>query len=94
MDMAEAGEASGAAVQRCEKTTRVSFAAASEQWERNQNWKRLRNETSEPISAPGDWRSAMERTVRQQAREVTKLHQTIDRMARMLEAHTAREEAQ
>jgi hypothetical protein len=30
--------------------------------------------------------------VRQLARDVTELHQTINRMARMLEVHTAREE--
>jgi hypothetical protein len=53
-DIAEAGEASGMAGQRAGKTTRVSFRAASEQWERNKNGKRLRNETSEPVSAPGD----------------------------------------
>jgi len=32
--------------------------------------------------------------VRQRAREVTQLHQTMDRMARMQEAHPAHEEAQ
>jgi hypothetical protein len=36
----------------------------------------------------------MERTGRQQAREVTQLHHTIDRMARILEPHAAREEVQ
>jgi hypothetical protein len=36
----------------------------------------------------------MDRTVRQQEREVTELHQTIDRMARMLQAQAALEEAQ
>lgn len=36
----------------------------------------------------------MEQTVSQQSREVTQLHQTIDQMTRMLEAHTAGEEAQ
>ena len=68
MDMAEAGEASGAAVQWSGKSTRMSFVAVSEQWEHNTNGKPLRNETSEPVSALGDWRSRMERTVRQQAR--------------------------
>ena len=55
MDMAEAGEGSGAAVQRLGKTMRVSFAAASEHWKHTKNGKRLWNETSEPVSAPGDW---------------------------------------
>ena len=72
----------------------MSFAAASEQWKHITNGKRLRNETSEPVSALGDWRGRIERTVRQQAREVIQLHQTIDWMARMLEAHAVREEAQ
>ena len=94
MDMAEAGEASGAAGQRSGEARHVIFMAATGQWERNRNGKRLRNESAEPVSAPGDWRSWMERTVRQQARDLTQLHQTIDSMMRMLEAHTAREEAQ
>lgn len=72
----------------------MSFVAASEQWERNKNPKSLKNETSGPVSTPGDWRSQMEQTVRQPAREVTQLHQNNDRMATMLEAYTAREEAQ
>jgi len=94
MDMAESEEASGTAAQGVGKTTRVFIMAASEPWEHNKNGNRLRNETSEPVSAPGHWRSRMEWTVRQQARKVTQLHQTIDRMARMLEAHAAWEEAQ
>jgi len=94
MDMAEAGEVSGVAVQRSGKTMHVSFVAASKQWERKMNGKRLQYETSEPVSTLGDWRSQMEQTVRQQVREVTQLHQMIDRMARMLEAHMAREEEQ
>jgi len=36
----------------------------------------------------------MERTMSQQARELWQLHQTINRMARMLEAHAVREEMQ
>ena len=56
MDMAEAGEASCAAGQRVQKTTPVFFMAASKQLECNKNGKRLRNETSEPVSAPGAWR--------------------------------------
>jgi len=94
MDMAEAGQGSGAAGQRLGKPTRVSFMAASDQWERNKNGKRLRKEISAPVSAPGDWRSQMEGTVGPQVRKVTHLYQTIRRMARMLEAHTTCEEAQ
>jgi len=94
MDMAETGEASGEVGKRSGKTTRMSFDAASEQWERKKNGNRLRNKTLEPVSTPGDWRSWMERTVRPQAGEVTQVPQTIARMARMLEAHVAREQAQ
>jgi len=89
MDMAKAEEASCAAGQRTGRTTRVSFMVASEQWERHQNGKRLRKENSEPASALGDWKRRMERAVRHQPCEVTQLHQPIDRMARMLEAHAA-----
>ena len=54
MNMAEAEESSGAAVQRSRKTTRVSFAAASEQWEPNNHGNRLRNAPSELVSTLGD----------------------------------------
>jgi hypothetical protein len=94
MDMAEVGEASGAAVEKSGMTMHMSFVAAGEQWERNKNGKRLWNETSVPVSALGDWRHPMERTVRQLALEVTHLHKTIDWMARMLEAHAAGDKAQ
>jgi hypothetical protein len=94
MDMSEAGEACGAAGERSGKTTRRSCIAASKQRERNKNGKRLMNETSEPVSILLDRRSRIERTARQQARDVSQLHQIIDRMARMLEAHVAREEVQ
>jgi hypothetical protein len=94
MDMVEAGEASGAAGPRAGKPICMSSMAAREQWKCNKNGKILRNETLEPVSVESDWRSRIEQTVRQQALEVTQLHQTIDRMARMLEAHTVWEEVQ
>jgi len=47
-----------------------------------------------PVSAPGDWRSRMNGTVTQQACEVTQLHQTITKIAIMLEAHAVWEDAQ
>jgi hypothetical protein len=94
MDMAEVGEASGAAVQRSEKTARVFLANASGKWKQNKKGNRLRNETSEAVSVTGDWSSPTERTVRQQWREVTLQHETIDRMTRILEAHAACEGAQ
>jgi len=69
------------------ETTRVTFTAANEQWDRNKNGKRLRSDILESSSAPRDWRSRMERTMRQQACEVAQLHQTVVKTARMLEAH-------
>jgi hypothetical protein len=92
MDMAEAGEASGMAVQRLEKATSVSFTAASKQWECNQNGKIPQNGTSKLVSALGYGRSRVERTVRQQVHEVTQVQQTINRMGRMLEPQAVREE--
>jgi len=94
MDMTEAGEARGAAGLRSWNTPRVTFMAASEQWEPNKTGQTLRNENSEPVSLLGDWRSRMEQTFRHQAGEVTQLRQTIDGMARVMEAYAAREEAQ
>jgi hypothetical protein len=61
--MVEAGEVSRAAGQRLGKITHVSFMATCEQWERNKNGQRLRNETLEAVSALGDQRSLIERTV-------------------------------
>jgi len=94
MDIAEAGEASGDAGRMSGKTTRVTLVAESEQWERNKNGKTLKNKTSETVSTLGDCRSRMVGTVRQQACEVTQLHQSIDRIARMLDVHVVCEEAQ
>jgi len=36
----------------------------------------------------------MERSIQQQAREAAQLHQTLGKMARLLEAHAAYEETQ
>jgi len=94
MDMTDAGEASVAAGKLSGKTTRISFVATSEQWEHFKNGKRLRNKTSEQVSAPRDWRSRMQCSVRPQVRQVTQLPQTINRMAKMLGEHAAPEEAQ
>jgi hypothetical protein len=60
MYMAQAGGASSEPGQMSGKTTWVSFAAACDKWKSNQNWKWLQNETSEPVSTPGDWVSRME----------------------------------
>jgi len=87
MDKVEAEEASGASRAIFEKTTLVSFMAPSKQRAHNKNGKRWRSKTSEIASALGVWRSYMERTSRQQARNVMEPHQSIDRIARLLEAY-------
>jgi len=94
MDMAEAGESRGVAVERAGKTTHMSFVVPCEHWEGNNNGMRQRNDTLEPVGGPGVWMRRRERTVREQECEVTQLHETIDRMARMLQAHMMRKEAQ
>jgi len=94
MDVAEAPRDCCAAGTMSGNPSSVSFMAARERWERETNVKTLRSETTETASAPGHWRSQMERTVRQQGREVTQLHETIDRMAWILEAHEPCEETQ
>jgi len=52
-----------------------------------------RRRSDAPV-APSDWRSRMERTIRQQAQELTQLHRTVGHLANLLEAWAAREEAQ
>ena len=63
-----------------------------EPMESNENGKRRRR--SEAPAAPTDWRSRMERTIRQQAQELMQLHRTVGHLANLLEARAAREEAQ
>lgn len=94
MNIAEAEAASGMAREVSGRTTRITIMAASEQWERNQNGKRQRSQISESVSALGVWRSRMERTIRQEACKVAQLHQTIDKMARLLEVHATYDETE
>jgi hypothetical protein len=63
-----------------------------EPMERNENGKRRRR--SEAPATPSDWRSRMERTMRQQAQELTQLHRTIGHLTNLVQAQAAREEAQ
>jgi hypothetical protein len=72
----------------------VTSIAALEPTERNENGKRRRSEVPATAWALGDWRSRMERTAQQQARELAQLHRTVAKMANMLETHTALQEAQ
>jgi len=94
MHVAQAGEAGGVVGAMTANTTSMSFMAASEKWESNLNGTRQRCKTSESASTLGDWRSRMQSTMRQQVGEVTQLLESIDRMASMLKAHTARQVAQ
>jgi len=63
-----------------------------EPMERKENGKRRRR--SKAPAAPRDWRSRMERTIRQQAQELPQLHRTVGHLGNLLEARAAREEAQ
>jgi len=72
--------------------TETAGAILSEQMERNGN-RKWRRKSDAPV-APSDWRSRMERTIRQQAQDAMQLHRTVGRLANLLEAWAAREEAQ
>jgi len=66
-----------------------------EPMERNENGKRRRrSEVMATATALRDWRSHMERVAQHQGRELAQLHRTIAKMANMLEAQTALQEAQ
>jgi hypothetical protein len=54
----------------------------------------LRNENSEPVSIPEDGTRQIQRTVRQQVCDVTELHQTLNWIDRMLEAHAVHKQVQ
>jgi hypothetical protein len=60
--------------------------------ERNENGKRRRRREAPATSS--DWRSRMERTMRQQAQELTQLHQTVGHLTHLVQAQAAHEEAQ
>jgi len=67
-------------------------ATIFEPMERNENGKWRRR--SEAPVAPSDWRSHMERTIPQQAQELTQLHRTVGHLANLWEAWAACDEAQ
>jgi len=72
--------------------TDTAGATMFEPTERNQNGKCTRRR--EALAAPSDWWSRMERTIRQQAQELTQLHRTVGHPANLVEARAACEEAQ
>ena len=59
--------------------------------ERNENGKPGRR--SEAPAALSDWKSRMERTIRQQAQELAQLHLTVGYLAKLCEVRAACEEA-
>jgi len=89
MNMSAVGEISCMAGKLSGKTTHIRFMAASEQWVQHQNEHRLGSEMSDAASAPGDWRSRYERTMRQQPHEAAQLHQTVNKMPRMPDTQVA-----
>jgi len=64
----------------------------TEPMEKSGNGKRRRR--SEALAACSDWRSRMQRTMRQQAQELTQLHQTVRHLTNLVQAQEAPEEAQ
>jgi hypothetical protein len=63
-----------------------------EPMERNENGKWRRR--SEAPATPSDWRSHMERTMRQQGQGLTQLHRTVGHLTNLVQAQAAREEPQ
>jgi hypothetical protein len=72
--------------------TETAGATISEQMKRNENGKRRRRRVDP--AAPSNWRSPMERTIRQQVQELSRLYRTVGHRAYLLEAWAALEEAQ
>jgi len=72
----------------------TATANATEQLVHYENGMRLRSGDPEASRAPSDWRSRMERTMQQQAQELTQLHRTVRHQSNVLHAHATREEAQ
>jgi len=73
-------------------TPETGGATIFELMDRNENGKRRRR--SEALEALSDWGSRMERTIRQQAQELTQLHRTVGQIANLVDARAARKEAQ
>jgi len=76
-------------------TPTATDATIFELLERNENRKRRwKSEAPATALAPNDWRSRMERTMRQQAQELTQLHLTVGHLTNLLQAQAARKAAQ
>jgi len=73
-------------------TAKTPGGTRFEPMERNESRKRRRR--SEAPVTPSNWKSRMERTMRQQTQEVTQLHQTVGHLMNLLQVQAARKEAQ
>jgi hypothetical protein len=62
-------------------TVETAGATTFELMERNENGKPRRK--SDAPAAPSDWRSRMDRTIRQHAEELTQLHRTVGHLANL-----------
>jgi len=101
LDKGEAGDRRSDAPEdvAMEMTTAATPTAAEtagatmfEPMKRNKNGTRRRR--SQAPATPSDWRSCMERTMRQQAQKLIQLHRTVGHLTNLVQAQSAREEAQ
>jgi hypothetical protein len=73
-------------------TAQTAGATMFAPMKRNENGKRRRRSVApETLS---DWRSCMERTMRQQAQELMQLHRTVGYLTDLVQSQAAHEEAQ
>jgi len=76
-------------------TPTATGATIFEPMKRNEYRKRRRkSEAPATTLAPSDWRSRMERTLQQQAQELTQLPRTVGHLTNLLQVEAAHEEAQ
>jgi len=73
-------------------TAETAGVAVSGPMEKHENGKW--RSKSEALATLSNWRSRMERTMRQQAQELTQLHRTVGHLPNLVQAQAAREEAQ
>jgi hypothetical protein len=72
-------------------TTEAECATIFGPTERNEMG--IRRRTSEVPAGPSDWRSRIERTIRQQSLELTQLYRMVVHLVCLVEAQASREEA-
>lgn len=94
MNMAVAGDSTSGVGTKSDKTTPMSIIAVAIELVGNTNDKRMSRKASESLSAPGSWRRQQGRYMWQQGQKVTRPHQTVERIVKMLDTYMARSEAQ